>query len=88
LRFTPCLLGLLVDRARLCDHAGRFGASERHQLAQLRRARHACAVSRTWQLIALSLLIAALTLFVSRRFGFTFLFVPLFFAWGSRSGDR
>ena len=45
-------------------------------------------MSRTWQLIALSLLIAALTFFVSRRFGFTFLFVPLFFAWGSRSGDR
>ena len=33
-------------------------------------------------LIGLSLLIAALTLFVSRKFGFTFLFVPLFFAWG------
>ena len=29
--------------------------------------------------------IAALTLFVSRKFGFTFLFLPLFFAWG---GDR
>jgi hypothetical protein len=40
-------------------------------------------------LIGLSLLIAALTLFVSRRFGFTFLFLPLFFAWGGggRSGS-
>ena len=37
---------------------------------------------RTLMLIGLSLLIAALTLFVSRRFGFTFLFLPLFFAWG------
>ena len=45
-------------------------------------------MSRTWQLIALSLLIAALTFFVSRRFGFTFLSIPLFFVWGSRSGDR
>ena len=36
-------------------------------------------------LIGLSLLIAALTLFVSRSFGFSFLFLPLFFAWG---GDR
>ena len=43
---------------------------------------------RTLMLIGLSLLIAALTLFVSRRFGFTFLFLPLFFAWGGgRSGE-
>jgi hypothetical protein len=42
---------------------------------------------RTLMLIGLSLLVAALTLFVSRRFGFTFLFLPLFFAWGrGRSG--
>ena len=34
------------------------------------------------------LLIAALTLFVSRRFGFTFLFLPLFFAWGGGAADR
>lgn len=33
-------------------------------------------------LIALSLLIALLTLFVSRLFGFTFLFIPLFFLGG------
>jgi hypothetical protein len=39
---------------------------------------------RTLMLIGLSLLIAALTFFVSRRFGFTFLFLPLFFAWGGR----
>jgi hypothetical protein len=44
-------------------------------------------VSRTWQLIALSLLVAALTLFVSRRLGVTFLLLPLFFVWGSRSRD-
>ncbi len=45
-------------------------------------------MSRTWTLIAVSLLIAALTFFVSRRFGVTFLFLPLFFAWGGRSGER
>ena len=39
---------------------------------------------RTLRLIGLSLLIAALTLFVSHRFGFTFLFLPLFFSWGGR----
>lgn len=37
---------------------------------------------RTLMLLGLSLLIGALTLFVSRKFGFTFLFLPLFFAWG------
>jgi hypothetical protein len=37
---------------------------------------------RTLQLIGASLLIAALTFFVSRKFGFTILFLPLFFAWG------
>ena len=42
---------------------------------------------RTLMLIGLSLLIAALTLFVSRRFGFTFLFLPLFFAWGGGRGS-
>jgi hypothetical protein len=36
----------------------------------------------TLMLIGLSLLIAGLTLFVSHKFGFTFLFLPLFFAWG------
>ena len=35
-------------------------------------------------LSGLSLLIAALTLFISRRFGFALLFLPLFFAWGGR----
>ena len=41
---------------------------------------------RTLQLIGASLLIAALTLFVSRKFGLTVLFLPLFFAWGSGKG--
>jgi hypothetical protein len=41
-------------------------------------------MSRTWQLIGLSLLIAALTFFVSRRLGFTVLLLPLFFVWGRR----
>jgi hypothetical protein len=40
---------------------------------------------RTLMLVGASLLIAALTFFVSRRFGITFLFLPLFFAWGGRS---
>ena len=44
-------------------------------------------MSRTWQLIALSLLIAALTFFVSRRLGFAFLLLPVFFFWGSRPKD-
>ena len=52
-------------------------------LAPPPRGRHACAMERrTLMLIGLSLLFAALTLFVSRKFGFTFLFLPLFFAWG------
>jgi hypothetical protein len=43
---------------------------------------------RTLQLIGASLLIAALTLLVSHKFGFTFLFLPLFFAWGgSKDGS-
>ena len=43
---------------------------------------------RTLMLIGLSLLIAALTFFVSRRFGLTLLFLPLFFAWGGgRRGE-
>ena len=43
---------------------------------------------RTVMLIGLSLLIAALTLFVSHKFGFTFLFLPLFFTWaGGRGGS-
>ena len=59
------------------------GAPAGGRLAQRRSGRHACRVSqRTLMLIGLSLLIAALTLFVSRKFGFTFLFLPLFFAWG------
>ncbi len=41
---------------------------------------------RNWTLIAVSILIAALTFFVSRRFGFTLLLLPLFVVWGSRSG--
>jgi hypothetical protein len=41
---------------------------------------------RTLMLIGLSLLIAALTVFVSRKFGFTFLFLPIFFAWGGNKG--
>jgi hypothetical protein len=41
---------------------------------------------RLWILILVALLIAALTFFVSRRFGFTLL-LPLFFVWGSRPRD-
>ena len=64
------------------------GAPAAGRLAPAPPGRHACAMQqRTLMLIGLSLLIAALTLFVSRRFGFTFLFLPLFFAWGrGRSG--
>ena len=36
-----------------------------------------------WTLRLVALLIAALTFFVSRRFGFTFLLLPLLFVWGS-----
>ena len=50
--------------------------------AALRPSRLPPCSQRTLMLIGLSLLIAALTLFVSRKFGFTFLFLPLFFAWG------
>ncbi|MFA4965194.1 MAG: hypothetical protein WC709_06095 [Thermoleophilia bacterium] len=42
---------------------------------------------RTLTAIGLGLLIAALTLFVSRRFGITFLFLPLFFTWGRGRRD-
>ena len=41
---------------------------------------------RTLMLVGLSLLIAALTLFVSHKFGVTFIFLPLFFAWGGSGG--
>ena len=37
-------------------------------------------------LVGLSLLIAALTPFVSHQFGFTFLSLPLCFAWGGGRG--
>jgi len=43
--------------------------------------------SRTWMLLLVALLIAALVFVVSRRlFGFTLLLFPLFFLWGGRSG--
>jgi len=49
--------------------------------------RHACAMQqRTLMLVGLSLLIAALTFFVSHKFGVTFIFLPLFFAWGGSGG--
>lgn len=38
--------------------------------------------SRTWTLLLVALLIAALTFFVSRKLGFTLLLLPLFFLWG------
>lgn len=44
--------------------------------------------SRTWTLLLVALLIAALTLFVSRKLGFTFLLLPLFFVWGGGPRDR
>ena len=44
-------------------------------------------MNRTLTLLALSLVIALLTLFVSRKFVFTFLFLPLFFLGGSKSGQ-
>ncbi len=44
--------------------------------------------SRTWTLLLVALLIAALTLVVSHKFGFTFLLLPLFFVGGGRSEDR
>ena len=57
------------------------------RLAPRRRARHPCGMNRTMTLLVLSLAIALLTLFVSRKFGFTFLFLPLFFLGGSKSGQ-
>ena len=42
---------------------------------------------RPWILVLVVLLITALTLFVSRRFGFTLLLLPLVFVWGSPSRD-
>jgi hypothetical protein len=42
-------------------------------------------MSRTTSVILLSVLIAALTFFVSRRFGVTFLLLPLFFVGGGAS---
>ena len=42
-------------------------------------------MNRTMPLLALSLVIMLLTLFVSRKFGITFLFLPLLFLGGSRS---
>ena len=42
--------------------------------------------SRTWTLLLVDLLIAALTFFVSRRlFGVGILLLPLFFLWGDGS---
>ncbi len=40
--------------------------------------------SRWWIVILVALLISALTLFVSRRIGFTLLLLPLFLVWGGR----
>jgi hypothetical protein len=69
-------------RRRPAEQSLRRDAAGR-RLAPAAADRHACRVSqRTLMLIGLSLLIAALTLFVSRKFGFTFIFLPLFFAWG------
>ena len=42
---------------------------------------------RLWIFVLVALLIAALTFFVSRRLGFTFLLLPLIFVWGSPSRD-
>jgi len=42
---------------------------------------------RLWTSVLVAVLIAALTFFVSRRLGFTFLLLPLFFVWGSPSRD-
>ena len=73
-------------RAAACAAVG--PPAEGRRLAPPPSGRHACRVSqRTLMLIGLSLLIAALTLFVSRKFGFTFLFLPLFFAWGGGRGQ-
>lgn len=58
------------------------------RLAQRARARHAgrMDLDRTLLMLGAALLIAALTFFVSRKFGFTLLFLPLFFVGGSKSG--
>lgn len=37
--------------------------------------------------VLIALLVAALTFFVSRKLGFAFLVLPLFFVWGSRPRD-
>jgi hypothetical protein len=56
---------------------------EIRRLAQPRRAGHAVFMNRTLLMLGAALLICALTFFVSRAFGFTFLFLPLFFVGGS-----
>ncbi len=43
--------------------------------------------SRLWTTILVALLVAALTFFVSRKLGFTFLLLPLFLVWGGRPRD-
>jgi hypothetical protein len=40
-------------------------------------------MNRTLLMLGAALLICALTFFVSRKFGFTLLFLPLFFVGGS-----
>ena len=44
-------------------------------------------MSRWLTVLLIALLISALTFFVSRKLGFTFLLLPLFFVWGSRPRD-
>jgi hypothetical protein len=66
---------------------GVHAATAARRLAPRRRGRHPCPMNRTLTLLALSLVIALLTLFVSRKFGFTFLFLPLFFIGGAKN-DR
>lgn len=63
------------------------GERPHRRLAQSRRGRHACRMPRLWILVLVVLLIAALTFFVSRRFGFTLLLLPFIFVWGSPSRD-
>jgi hypothetical protein len=43
-------------------------------------------MNRTLLSVGAALLIAALTFFVSRKFGVTFLFLPLFFVGGAKNG--
>jgi hypothetical protein len=43
-------------------------------------------MNRTAAMLGVGLLIAALTLLVSRKFGVTFLFLPLFYAGGGKRG--